>query len=298
MLATVRFRIPDGSEVVLSHGDVIGRLWWADLVLDDGRISEAHALVSLRGRELKLLGLRGRFAVDATLCSELVLRPGLTIELARGLAVEVVSVNLPEEVLALHGPGLATTVLTGVCSLVLDPRPRLAPGHREGGVAQLWQSGEGWRVRVGDAAPRDLGTGDAFTVDARTYRAVAVPLDQAGAERTHAGGVSLPMEMIALYDAFHIRRPGEPPLVLSGIGARILSELASVDGPMGWEALAREIWRDDVDRNTLRRKFDVALSRLRRKLKGERVRTDLVRADGTGSFELLRYPGDVVEDRT
>ena len=36
------------------------------LHVDDARVSEAHALVSLRGRELQLLALRGRFAVDST----------------------------------------------------------------------------------------------------------------------------------------------------------------------------------------------------------------------------------------
>ena len=53
--ATVRFRAPDGAEVALSHGDVIGRLWWVDLEIDDERVSEARALVSLRRRDLKLL---------------------------------------------------------------------------------------------------------------------------------------------------------------------------------------------------------------------------------------------------
>ncbi len=297
MRATVRLRDPHGNEAVLSHGDVIGRLWWADLKIDDGRVSEAHALVSLRGRELKLLGLRGRFAIDGKLASEVVLTPGLVVELARDLTIRVLEVELPDAVLGLEATGLPTTVLTGVCSLLLDPRPRLVPGHRDG-VAQFWESGDGWRVRVGSSAPAPLEPGDALQIGERTVRAVAVPLEQAGASRTRAGGVALPLKMIALYDAFHIQRPGEPPLVLSGIGARILSELASVDGPLGWEVLGREIWRGDVDRHALRRKLDVALSRLRRKLRAGGVRPDLVRADGTGSFELLRYPGDVVEDRT
>jgi hypothetical protein len=297
MQATVRFRTPDGDEVVLSHGDVIGRLWWADLSIDDGRISEAHGLISLRGRELKLLGLRGRFALDGKLCSELVLQPGQRIEFARDLIIEVIDVHLPDAVLGIEGEGLPRTMLTGVCSLVLDPRPRLVPGHWPG-MAQFWQSGQEWRVRIGDTPPRPFGAGDMLSVGSRSLVGVAMPLEQAGAAKTRAGAVALPLDMIALYDAYHIRREGEPPLVLSGIGARILSELAVVNGPIAWESLAREVWREDVDRHALRRKLDVALSRLRRKLRAGGVRPDLVRADGTGSFELLRYPGDTVEDRT
>jgi pSer/pThr/pTyr-binding forkhead associated (FHA) protein len=49
MLATVRLRLPDGSTTTLAPGDIIGRMASAALVLDDGRVSEAHAMVSLRG---------------------------------------------------------------------------------------------------------------------------------------------------------------------------------------------------------------------------------------------------------
>ncbi len=66
MRAFVRFQLPDGTQRDLYPGDIIGRLWSAALHVDDARVSEAHALVSLRGRELQLLALRGRFAVDST----------------------------------------------------------------------------------------------------------------------------------------------------------------------------------------------------------------------------------------
>ena len=39
-------------------------MWSAALHLDDPRVSEAHAMVSIRGSELKLLALRGRFQID------------------------------------------------------------------------------------------------------------------------------------------------------------------------------------------------------------------------------------------
>ena len=64
MRAFVRFRLPEGNSVELGHGDLIGRLWSAALPIADARISEADAMVSLRGQELKLLALRGRFALN------------------------------------------------------------------------------------------------------------------------------------------------------------------------------------------------------------------------------------------
>jgi hypothetical protein len=39
------------------------------------------------------------------------------------------------------------------------------------------------------------------------------------------------------------------------------------------------------------------LVRLRRKLRDERLRSDLVRADGAGMIELFLRPGDVIEDQ-
>ncbi len=45
----------------------------------------------------------------------------------------------------------------------------------------------------------------------------------------------------------------------------------------------------------MRRKWDASLARLRQKLRENRIRADLIRADGAGNFELLLYPGDIVD---
>ena len=118
MRAFVRIRTPDAQTVVLGPGDIIGRLATAALHLDDGRISEAHAMVSLRGRELKLLALRGLFAVAGKPIDEIVLREGLAVELARGLEIYVEDVVLPTALLAIEGEGLPRQVLAGTSSLV------------------------------------------------------------------------------------------------------------------------------------------------------------------------------------
>lgn len=111
MNAVVRLLAPDGALWALGPGDLIGRMATAALPIDDGRISEAHALVSLPAGELKLLGLRGRFAVDGLPCKEVVLSPGLWVELAPGLGLEVIDVELPDHMLALQGEGWPWTAL-------------------------------------------------------------------------------------------------------------------------------------------------------------------------------------------
>ena len=111
MRAYVRLELPDGQFAELGPGDLIGRLWSAALPLSDGRISEAHAMVSLRGQELKLLALRGRFAVQGQGLSSLVLAPGQVISMAEGLDLRVAEVFLPSKVLAIEGEGLPRMVV-------------------------------------------------------------------------------------------------------------------------------------------------------------------------------------------
>ena len=101
MRALVTLRTADGREHELGHGDLIGRLWSARLQLASPDISEAHALVSLRGGELHLLGLRGLFAYKGKPCKDLVLAPGQVLALSREVTVEVVDVVLPEETLGI-----------------------------------------------------------------------------------------------------------------------------------------------------------------------------------------------------
>lgn len=302
MRAHVTLRTPDGALHHLGHGDLIGRLWTAALSIDDSRISEAHAMVSLRGDALKLLGLRGRFALDAGPVAEVVLAPGQRIRLARDFAIDVVDVVLPDTVLALEGPGLGRRVLSGVCALVPGPTVQLVPGHPPGAAATLWTQGDGWRVRVGDGPARALGPGDTLDVEGRPFTAVAVDLSAALRSATRqVDRVGVPLRVVAQHDSVHLFRAGEPTVALGGLPGRILSELVAFGGPTSWEVVAGEIWRDlaqEEDRHALRRKWDVNLSRLRGKLKAARVRADLIRSDRRGKVELVLYPGDQVDDRT
>lgn len=298
MHAYVRFRLPDGTTHVLGHGDLIGRLESAALHIDDARISEAHGLISLRGRELKLLALRGLFAVDGKPVSEIVLRKGLIVSPARDLGLVVEDVALPDAVMALEAPQLARQVLSGANSLFLVPRPSLVGRYKADAVAHIWSTGGEWRVKVGANPAQPLRIGDTFSVGDQTFSAVSVPLESASSPVTRLeGAIGQPLHIIANFDTVHVRLGDRQAVALDGISARILSELVAFEGPVDWHVLAGEIWEQD-ERALLRRRWDIALARLRRKLRAAGVRGDLVRAGGTGKVELYLYESDSVDDCT
>lgn len=298
MRAIVRFRLPDGSTAELGPGDLVGRLWSAALAIPDARVSEAHALVSLRGQELKLLALRGRFAVGGRSVGSLVLEAGQRITLAEGLDLVVEEVTLPAAVFAVEGDGLPRMVVVGTCSLITRPRPELVPRLEPGAPAWLWSDGEAWCLSIGGATRR-VKPGDTWELDGRQFRAVGLSLDTVGRTVTRLdGGVSRALRIVAHFDTAHIHPLGGNPLALSGLAARVVSEVVSFDGPVPWEVLAKELWPGEDDSHVLRHKLDVTLSRLRSRLREAGVRPDLVRSDGFGHVELFLHDGDEVEDRT
>jgi hypothetical protein len=294
--AFVRFRLPDGTTAELAHGDLAGRLWSAALLLDDPRVSEAHAMVSLRGGEFWLLALRRRIAVDGRSVSEVRLEPGLAVELADRLVLRVEAVELPTEALAIEAPGLPRMVLPAVCSVHTRPRVQVSPRYEPDAPCRIWTTGDGWRLGLGGDV-RALVAGTTWEIDGLAFRAVTMPL--AGSEATRvSGGVDPPLRIVASWDTVQVHRGDEAPLVLGGVQARIVSELATMGGPASWEVVAREVWPDEADPWALRKRWDVALVRLRARLRAGRVRTDLVHADGTGQFELVLRQGDALVDRT
>ena len=143
MRAWVRLVTDTGESAGLGPGDINGRLRSAALTIADARISEAHAMVSLRGRELMLLALRGRLAVDGEQRSKVVLREGLRVHLAPDFGVSVDELVLPETVTAIEGDGLPRQHLTTVASLFVHPRPRLVSRYDGSAAAWIWSTGEG-----------------------------------------------------------------------------------------------------------------------------------------------------------
>lgn len=294
MRCQATLRLPDGQLRTLGHGDTIGRLWSSSVLVDDPRISEAHALVSLRGHELKLLGLRGRFAIEGRPTSELVLRPGQQIELAQGLVLVVEEVDLPEEVLGLATEGMPLRVLPGTCALIADPTPALVPPSHPAAVAHVWAQPEGWRLRAVGGEPVFLEDGTEVEVAGRRWRAGLVRLRQGHQATTPDTSLHEPLRIVARFDSVHIFRPGRAPAVIVGLPARVISELVAFGGPVPWPMLVAELWPEGGSRKQL----DMTLVRLRRKLRDFRIRADLVRADGAGVLELVLREQDVVDDQT
>ncbi len=300
MRPLVCLRLPDGTVSELGHGDLIGRLGTAALHLDDPRVSEAHAMVSLRGGALKLLALRGRFTVDGRAVADVELRPGMTVKLARDLDLHVDSIVLPDAVLALQVGHLEERVLSGLVSVFTDPRPGLKPGFASTAAAHVWTSGESLRLRTAEGLEHVLAAGDSLELGGTVVRVVERSLLATGPHVTLArGAVSAPLRLVARYHSVHIFRLDEPVVTLTGISARLVSELVACGVPVAWETVAAEIWGVDASAaQGLRQKWDVAVTRLRAKLRAARIRTNLVQADGSGNFELVLESADEVVDET
>lgn len=306
---------PDGRHVELGHGDVIGRLGWCALAIDDGRISEAHALVSLRGDALQLLALRGRFAVDGRAVSQVALEPGLVVSLADELSLEVVEVVLPDEVLALSFDGQQAQVLLGTTSILVGPPVTLRGGWDARADAWVWSGSEpgdaeggdaGWRVRrAGHQDAEPVRVGQSFELPRGgglgpiRIAAVAVPLNSAAATPTVVeGSIKAPLTIVARFQTTHILRASSEVLVLDGAMGRVVSELVALNGPTSWEVVAREVWGAEPPETLLRGRWDATLSRLRARLRSAGVRPDLVRSDRQGHVELVLGPLDKAIDET
>lgn len=295
----VVLRTPDDTTVELGHGDLIGRLWSAALCLADPRISEAHAMVSLRGSTLRLLALRGRFAVGGAPMTELELRRGQSIALTDGIVLTVEEVVMPDRVLALQADGLPAQAVPGVCGLYSAPGPRLVPGFAPDAEAWVWSDGDAWQWRLAEGSPQALQEGDTIEVGSAQFQAVGLALALSASGRTVADERwRKPLRLVARYDTVHLQVEGTTVVALEGVAARILSELVLMAGPVHWQVLAGEVWRDGEDRHKLRRRIDVGLTRLRKQLRDAGVRTDLVRTTGTGHLELVLHDDDEVVDAT
>lgn len=289
--------MPCGKQVELVPGDLIGRSERAALCLSEPHISEAHAMVSLRSGELRLLALRGRFSVDGKAHAQIALKPGLRILLASRKPLFVEEVGLPPTVPGVSAEGLVPTVIAPVTSLRAHPRPEVLTGFQPEADAFLWSTGATLNARVGDGPAREVVAGDDVEVLGRVFCILAIPIAElTRAPTENSSEVGVPLHLILNYDTVHVIA-GPHRITFDGIGARILSELASVRAPIAWQEIAKLIWgRDAVSEEVLRERWDSSIGRLRRKLKEARLR-DLVHATRSGHVELVLGPGDTLEDR-
>lgn len=286
---------PHGEMIELGAGDLIGRMPGCRLNLNDPRVSEAHALVSLRGDSLKLLALRGRLEVRARATTEVTLRPGLVVSLAPNLSITVEEVDLPDEIPALrHGDGPAHTLLA-TTSLRLGDEPELVAGWVADAHAWLWSTGDGWFVQVGGQPAEPLQIGTSLHLEGHRFEVVGVPLHHAGHAATVLDGGR---EALRITLRFHnaLIQAGDRSLVLDGMPGRLVCECAAMGGPTSWEVVAREVWKDEAAAESLRHRWDVNLARVRSRLREAGFRADLLRADRSGNIELNLAPGDTLID--
>lgn len=296
MRALAWIRVHDEDEAVpLGHGDLIGRLPGAALRLDDPRISEAHALVSLRGERLMMLALRGRFRVGSRIVAEMPLAEGARVELAEGLIVEVVAVTLPEHVLALRLPGNQPIVLTGTTSVLAGPPAELVPGYRDDAELVVWAFDHGWRYTLGGGSPDDLRPGPLAFRDGTTVHVVETALANGAGQRTRSG-LGAPLVVRLGLDLIILEREGHPPTHVAGIPGRLAHVLIDAGAPMPWREVVARVWEDDrASLVSLRRRLDTALSRLRTSLREAGVDPGRLETDGAGTLRFRLERHDRVE---
>jgi hypothetical protein len=298
MPALVELRLPDGSTTTLGPGAVIGRAFTAELQLHDARISEAHAQVSLRGGELVLIALRGRVRVGGREVPRVTLSVGQSLELAVGVALQVVDVELPDRVLGVEAEGVPRQVLSGVVSVCVDPGLHLVSGLRPDARAQLFSDGLAWYVGQGAGPAVRVRAGETITVAGHVLRFLEVSLGLAETPDTTPVPPGLALRLTCHDDVVHVW-PAEArePVLISGQPASAMRALLAEGKPLRWEALAARLWPGDEADDLVRHRLDVLLGKLRRRLEAGGVRRDLVTAHRNGCLELVLYPGDQAHDR-
>jgi len=293
----VRFALPDGTEAQVGPGGFVGRLASSALCIDHPRVSEAHALVSLRGAQLFLLALRGPLELDGRRVPHVLLGLGQRIRLVDEVVLEVVELDLPDRVLALLGVGDAPIPLVhSAYTLWAGPPCRVDSGHVPNGDGWIW-SADGHRVRLAGQPPRALRAGDTLMLGGTRLTVGEVALRESGTRPTLSATARDPaLRIVARYETLHLYREDGAVFSISGIPARIVTELVDYRVPVPWEMVARSIWTDQQDVYLLRQNWDRHLKRLRRKLTESGFRSNLVRCDGRGNVELLTMPRDEVVD--
>ena len=270
----------------LEAGDIIGRMELAALPIEDARISEAHAMISLREGELRLLALRGRFRVRGELCAQIALAPGLEIELAQGISLIIHEVHLPDEVLGIEIPGLSRMALPQTMTLFAGSPPSIRPGYDSSGDAIFWTLDGDHRVTLPDQQTKQLQTGDKLQIKDLQVQIVSIPVNYASRTKTipfHASSLKLEV----LENSVRIVQDETSSALISGLPGKILGALLLHGPTMTWEQIVEFVWPGDCSLElALRRRFDCNLARLRARLQRLGMPAQMIRMSGTGLVTL------------
>jgi hypothetical protein len=290
----VHLRTPDGRRHTLGVGAHIGRARAAELRLADAVVSEAHAMVSLRGRELVLLRLRGALRIDGQDEDEAVLVAGMRIELGPGVWLDVDAVDNADEVLAVELDGAVAQELCASVYSVPASGP-LVTGYVSSALGWICSTTEGWTVQAAEGRAQPLRPGGAWDIGARRVVTTVLPVGDVATDRT-VRDVTTALHITLRFSNVRLRKADGSELVLTGRLAELVCVVWDLHAPVAWDVAAGQLWRDESDVDQLRRLWDRTRRRLRLALREHAIREDLVWTDGRGNVEFLRRLGDEVVD--
>ncbi len=297
MRRAVSLQLESGEVIVLEPGDLIGRASACGLRIADRRISEAHAMISLRREGLTLLALRGRISHDGKPKTRVKLEVGTRVILAGYYPLAVVGQSVPETQLCVSEDGAesARRVPLGRAITLYDEAAPTAFFDPDG-LAHVLGGTAGPRLRRPGMPDAPLIAGDTFTVGARTYRLVVTRNAAQQQSTIEHGQFDQTLHIVAKFDVVQITSDSGRSVNFDGIAARVISELAEIRAPVAWTELARILWNTTPDA-AIRHRWDQVLVRIRSKLREAGIRGDLIRANRAGLVELLLGPGDKLQVR-
>lgn len=286
------------ERIVLNPGDFIGRANTAAMYIDDPRVSEAHAMISLREHCLKLLSLRGRFRHNGKVLTEVHLRPGMILELAEGVEVVCEEVYLPQTALGLLlWPGPLEVPLSGTTTVYIEGgQATVRRGHDPNGDLVIWAAGHDWRAQVKGQKNRSLTCGDKLMIREVEIEIVKVSLSVMSQDRTLSqirGALTLRHSI----NRVTILTDVGPPHIISGIPGKLLASLLARGGAADWRDVVSDVWPNDLSSaSSLRRRFDTGLRRLRETM-SRLVSTaeDFLKLDGAGILMISLGREDRIE---
>lgn len=306
LVPSANLTLPSGDVALVTVGDIIGRSRTASVLIDDPRVSVAHAMIDLRNGRTCLLRLRRSLYVDAREVSSVTLKPGIRISLSPDdeVAVTVQSVQTPTHALTLEG------VLPDGIELHKDLVIHPASGpdrtfnihtqhYDPEALAHVYSGGDGsWNIHIRGTSPEALYDGWQGQLAGIEIRARARPL-VVDSSVIPTASTYRRIRIMARYESVTIDDgSARRPVIISGFPARILSEVIECGGgPVPKRDIALQIWNSpadrDVDEQTLCARLDRHLGILRTKLQSAGLPPDLLFRNGKGLLEVKLGPNDI-----
>lgn len=294
----------------LHVGGMIGRGLGCEIIINDARVSEAHALLSERGGHLWLLALRGSLRLhtrqgDRTL-DKIEIRPGYAIELAPDLLIHVEEVCLPEDVWEVSCDGRDWRLLErDRHSIDPDAQRWFLDRYSAAAPIQCWQVVGCWFVGASGSAGVEVSEGDAEerVIPVGGWKLRFRNRARGPLQHTLPGVADAPQRplrievrpgSVRVYDA-----EGALLVETTGQDARLLALLASHPGTgLTERRLHKALWPDQEFASN---RPQVVRTRLRDTLRRAGLRRDLVdynRQEGTTSLVLTARDQVVLDARS